>query len=109
MRSSGDSSSSRTASRARRASPDRRISSRTGKIVRARSRYPRDRVASAKGLLADREGLEVVDRRPQIAPCPLDDHLEYVIGDLNALPGSDGPKYVFHRVLVNALKFNGPA
>src|SRR5438132_312511 len=62
-----------------------------------------------KGALADREGLEVVDRRPQIAPCPLDDHLEYVIGDLDALPGSDGPKYVFHRVLVNALKFNGLA
>src|SRR5438132_1385715 len=60
-------------------------------------------------LLPDGERFEVVDRRPQISRGPLDDHLEDVRSYIDRLLGGNGPKYVFHCVIVNGLKFDGLA
>ena len=60
-------------------------------------------------VFADREGLEVVDRGPQISRGPFDDHIKDFRGDVDAFLGGDRAKYVFHGVIVNRLKFDGLA
>src|SRR6266508_3109686 len=60
-------------------------------------------------LLANRNGLEVVDGRSYVAARPLDDDVEDVGGRLEAFPPCDGSKYIFHRVIMNTLKFDGLA
>src|SRR5437879_2540637 len=67
------------------------------------------RRGASNRLLPDGERFEVVDRRPQISRGPLDDHLDDVRGDIDPLLGGNGPKYVFHCVIVNSLKFDGLA
>src|SRR6266581_3589126 len=60
-------------------------------------------------LLADRNGLEVVDGRTQVAARPFDDDVEDVGRRIEAFPPCDGSKYIFHRVIMNTLKFDGLA
>src|SRR6266545_439445 len=60
-------------------------------------------------LLADCNGLEVVDGRAQVAARPLGDDVEDVGRRIEAFPPCDGSKYIFHCVIMNTLKFDGLA